>query len=123
MAFTREGASAVVGGAARYCPMPLVPEEVALAYVPLREHGVPAPSTLVLRRGRDGRLRADSFPETIDVDEALAARRDPRVVRLERGRLYVTAANGQAVYVPVGESPVPRCVQYGRLYLRIEESR
>ena len=83
-----------------------VPEEVALAYVPFRGQVVPAPSTLVLRRGRDGRLRADSFPETIDVDEALAARRDPRVVRLERGRLYVTAANGQAVYVLVGESPL-----------------
>ena len=95
-----------------------VPVEVALAYVPSRGVLVPAPSTLVLRRHGDGRLRADAFLEAIDVDEAVASRRDPRVVRLERGRLYVTAANGVAVYVPVGESALPGCVRYGRLYLR-----
>ena len=99
-------------------PDPAVPREVALAYVPSRGVLVPAPSTLVLRRGSDGRLRADSFPEAIDVDEALAARRNPAFVRLERGRLHVTAANGNAVYVPVGESALPGCVRYGRLYLR-----
>jgi len=39
-------------------------------------------------------------------------------VRVERERLYVEAVNGTAVYVPVGPSPLPGCVRYGRLYLR-----
>jgi hypothetical protein len=95
-----------------------VPEEVALAYVRSQGRYVPAPSTLVLRQGTDGLAHADAFPEAIDVDEAVASRRDPRFVRLERGRLHVTAANGSAVYVPTGESALPGCVRYGRLYLR-----
>jgi hypothetical protein len=55
------------------------------------------------------------------VSEALVARLAPALaaaVRLERGRLYVEAANGVAVYVPVGPSPRPGCRRYGRLYLR-----
>ena len=49
---------------------------------------------------------------------AVVARLDPAVVRLERDRLYVTAANGVAVYVPVGPSARPGCTRYGRLSLR-----
>jgi hypothetical protein len=60
----------------------------------------------------------DGFPDEAEVCEALGGRLDPRVVRLERGRLYVHAANGVAVYVPVGPSPRPGCRRYGRLYLR-----
>src|SRR5688500_9628617 len=100
-----------------------VPQVLALAHVPYRGVLVPAPATLVLRRGSNGLLWADSFPKAIDVDEALAGRRDPQVVRLERGRLYITAANGEAVYVPVGESALPHCVRYGRLYLRSADPR
>jgi hypothetical protein len=49
---------------------------------------------------------------------ALVARLDPGVVRLERDRLHVAAANGAAVYVPVGLSCRPGCTRYARLYLR-----
>jgi hypothetical protein len=52
------------------------------------------------------------------VCEPLVARLDPHVVRLERGRLYVEAADGAAVYAPVGPSPRPGCRRSGRLYLR-----
>jgi hypothetical protein len=76
---------------------------------------------LVFRRYPDGRVTVDGFPEEADVCEPLVARLAPAlaaVVRLERGRLYVEAANGAAVYVPVGPSPRPGCTRYGRLYLR-----
>jgi hypothetical protein len=63
-------------------------------------------------------VAVDGFPDEAEVCEALVARLAPRVVRLERGRLYVEAANGSAVYVPVGPSPRPGCRRYGRLYLR-----
>jgi hypothetical protein len=63
-------------------------------------------------------VAVDGFPDEAEVCEALVGRLDPRVVRLERGRLYVHAANGVAVYVPVGPSPRPGCRRYGRLYLR-----
>jgi hypothetical protein len=79
----------------------------------------PAGGRLVFRRSPDGRVTVDGFPEEADVCEALVARLDPRVVRLERGRLYVEAANGAAVYVPVGPSPRPGCTRYGRLYRRL----
>jgi hypothetical protein len=81
----------------------------------------PAPRGLVLRRWPDGRVTADGFPEEADVCEAFVARLPPALaaaVRLERGRLYVEAANGAAVYVPVGPSSRPGCTRYGRLYLR-----
>jgi hypothetical protein len=78
----------------------------------------PPVEQLVFRRRPDGRVEADSFPEEAEVCEALVGRLDPRVVRLERGRLYVEAANGAAVYAPVGPSLRPGCRRYGRLYLR-----
>jgi hypothetical protein len=80
----------------------------------------PAPpgGRLVFRRSPDGRITVDGFPEEADVCAALVARLDPRVVRLERGRLSIEAANGAAVDVPVGPSPRPGCTRYGRLYLR-----
>ena len=53
---------------------------------------------------------------------AVVARLDPAVVRLERDRLSVTAANGAAVYVPVGASARPGCTRYGRLYLRLADA-
>jgi hypothetical protein len=80
--------------------------------------GMPAPGLLVFRRQADGRVTAAGFPEEADVCEAVVAGMPAGIVRLERGRLYVTVANGEAVYVPVGASPLPRCTRYGRLYLR-----
>ena len=69
-------------------------------------------------------MTVDGFPEEADVSEALVARLAPALgaaVRLERGRLYVEAANGAAVYVPVGPSPRPGCTRYGRLYRRLAD--
>jgi len=63
-------------------------------------------------------VEVDGFPEETDVCEGLVAHWNANAVRLERGRLYVTVANGQAVYVPVGPSPLRGCARYGRLYLR-----
>ena len=80
------------------------------------------PRGLVFRRWPDGRVTADDFPDAADVCPAVVARLDPAVVRLERERLYVTAANGVAVYVPVGTSSRPRCTRYGRLYLRLADA-
>ena len=70
-------------------------------------------------------MTADGFPDEADVCEALVARLAPALgaaVRLERGRLYIEAANGAAVYVPVGPSPRPGCTRYGRLYRRLTNS-
>jgi hypothetical protein len=53
---------------------------------------------------------------------AVVARLDPSAVRLERDRLYITAANGAAVYVPVGASSRPGCTRYGRLYLQLADA-
>jgi hypothetical protein len=64
-------------------------------------------------------MTVDDLPDEADVCEPLVARLDPAVARLERGRLYVEAANGVAVYVPVGPSPRPGCTRYGRLYRRL----
>ena len=66
-------------------------------------------------------MTVDDFPDEADVCEPLVARLDPHVVRLERGRLHVTAANGVAVYVPVGPSSRPGCTRYGRLYRRLTD--
>jgi hypothetical protein len=63
-------------------------------------------------------VTADGFPNEADVCAALLARLDHGVVRLERDRLHVAAANGAAVYVPVGPSSRPGCTRYGRLYQR-----
>jgi hypothetical protein len=79
---------------------------------------LPGP-TLVFRRHPDGRVTVDDFPDEADVCEPLVGRLDPDVVRLERGRLSVTVANGAAVYVPVGPSPRRGCRRYGRLYRRL----
>jgi hypothetical protein len=71
----------------------------------------PAPRGLVLRRWPDGRVTADGFPEEADVSEARGSRLPPApgaAVRLERGRLSFEAANGAAVYVPVGPLPAAR---------------
>ena len=81
----------------------------------------PPVGRLVFRRYPDGRVTVDGFPAETDVCEPLVARLDPRVVRLERGRLYVEAANGAAVYVPVGPSSRPGCRRYGRLYRRLAD--
>jgi hypothetical protein len=85
----------------------------------------PTGPVLVLRRWPDGRVTVDDFPEEADVCEPLVAWLAPRLagaVRLERGRLYVTAANGAAVYVPVGASARPGCTRVGRLYLRLADA-
>jgi hypothetical protein len=81
----------------------------------------PTVGRLVFRRWPDGRMTVDGFPDEADVCAVLVARLDPNVVRLERGRLYVEAANGAAVYVPVGPSPWPGCRRYGRLYRRLAD--
>ena len=99
---------------------PLTPDELRwLRRVPLDQPPRPSPPPrgLVFRRWPDGRVTADGFPEEADVCPPLVARRDPAVVRLERDRLSVTAANGAAVDVPVGPSSRPGCTRYGRLYL------
>jgi hypothetical protein len=87
-----------------------------------RRPGPPAapapPRRLVFARWPDGRVTVDGFPAEADVSAAVVARLDPAVVRLERDRLYITAANGVAVYVPVGPSARPGCTRYGRLYCR-----
>jgi hypothetical protein len=89
------------------------PSDVAPGY--LTWSGVPL---LVFHRRSDGSVVVEDFPVETEVCEVLLPRIDSHVVRLERGRLYVTAANGEAVYVPVGPSPRPTCMRYGRLYLR-----
>jgi hypothetical protein len=99
-----------------------LPTVVGLAY----ERGpgdrwVPAPSTLVLIQRSDGWASdGGTFPDEIDVNEDLVRRLQLPCVRLERGRLYVSAANGAAVYVPVpvGVGQLLGCVRYARLYLR-----
>ena len=73
---------------------------------------------LVFRRSPEGRVTVDGFPDEADVCEPMVGRLDPQVARLERGRLYIEAANGAAVYVPLGPSSRPGCHRYGRLYVR-----
>jgi hypothetical protein len=82
----------------------------------------PTPWGLVFRRWPDGRMTADGFPAEADVSAAVVARLDPAVVRLERDRLSIQAANGVAVSVPVGPATRPGCVRYGRLYLRLTDA-
>jgi hypothetical protein len=82
----------------------------------------PPPRGLGFRRWPAGRGTADGVPEEADVSAAVVARLDPAVVRLERDRLSVTAANGTAVYVPVGASALPGCTRYGRLYLQLADA-
>jgi hypothetical protein len=100
----------------------LSPEELQwLRRIPLDRNQSPrpaAPPRLVFSRWPDGRVTVDGFPDEADVCATVVARLDPRVVRLERDRLYIQAANGAAVYVPVGPSTRPGCTRYGRLYLR-----
>jgi hypothetical protein len=80
------------------------------------------PRGLVFSRWPDGRVTVDAFPDEADVCPAVVARLDPAVVRLERDRLSIQAANGVAVYVPVGASSGPGCTRYGRLYLRLADA-
>ena len=84
-----------------------------------------AARTLVLVRCSDGwTTDGGRFPDEIDVSEDLVRRLQLPCVRLERGRLYVSAANGEAVYVPIApaaeasEAGPQGSVRYGRLYLR-----
>jgi len=106
----------------------LTPEELQwlrsdpFARLPRPPPTQPPPRGLVFRRWPDGRVTADGFPDAADVCAALVARLDPTVVRLERDRLYVQAANGAAVYVLVGPSARPGCARYGRLYLRLADA-
>jgi hypothetical protein len=82
----------------------------------------PPPRGLEFSRWPDGRVTVDGFPDEADACPAVVARLDPAVVRLEHDRLYVTVANGAAVYVPVGPSPRPGCTRYGRLYRRLTDA-
>ncbi|MBI3971695.1 MAG: hypothetical protein HY332_10445 [Chloroflexi bacterium] len=77
---------------------------------------------LVFRRQPDGSVTVNEFPEEVDVNEAFVAELVPTLVHIRRGRLYIQAANGEAVYVPVGESRLRGCVRYGRLYVRMTKS-
>ena len=79
----------------------------------------PPPRGLGFRRWPAGRVTADGFPDAADVCPAVVARLDPSVLRLERDRLSITAANGAAVYVPVGPAARPGCTRYGRRYVRL----
>ena len=85
------------------------------------ERSFDPPRLLVFRSQLDGRVTVDDFPDEVDVCEGRVACLEPSVVWMARGRLYIRVANGEAVYVPVGPSPVPRCTRYGRLYLRPAE--
>lgn len=58
----------------------------------------------------------EGYPDETDVCETAVAQLPSHVVRLGRGKLFITAANGEAVYVPVGESALRGCSRYGRLY-------
>ena len=75
------------------------------------------PGLLVSRRRHDGRLTVDEFPEEVDIGSIAGA--PPGLARIERGRLYISAANGEAVYVPLGPSLRGRGTRYGRLYQRM----
>jgi hypothetical protein len=107
-------------------PFDALPAVFTLAVVPgpaaRRERGGAwGAALLVLRRHTDGRITADGFPDEVDVCEPLVRRLPPslqHVAWLDRGRLYVAVSNGEATYVPVGESPLPGCTRYGRIYLR-----
>ena len=79
---------------------------------------VPVPPLLIFRQQDDGSVTAKGFPDEIDADPDAVAALDTPTVRVERDRLYVEVANGTAVYVPVGPSPLSGCRRYGRLYLR-----
>jgi hypothetical protein len=99
-----------------------LPTVLALAYI--REDGrwTPARHTLVLVRRSDGWASDGGFPDEISVNEPLVERLNLPDVRIERGRLRVSATNGEAVYVPLGESAIAGCVLYGRLYRRAAAS-
>ena len=101
----------------------LIPSAILEQYHRWQTVGGPAPSLLVFRRTAAGRVTAEGFPDEADVCEVMLKVLDPGVVRLERERerLYITAANGVAVYVPVGPSPLPYCTRYGRLYRRLAD--
>ena len=76
---------------------------------------------LVFRCHADGRVTVDDLPDEISVDESVVdyyAELAPGLLSLDRGRLYIHAANGEAVYVPVGPSQLRHCTRYGRLYRR-----
>jgi hypothetical protein len=73
---------------------------------------------MVLVRRSDGWASDTGFPDEIAVNERFVGRLDLPNVRIERGRLRVSATNGEAVYVPIGESAIDGCVRYGRLYFR-----
>ena len=75
------------------------------------------PGLLVFWRHPDGRITVNDFPEEVDIRGVGDA--PPGLARIERGRLYITASNGEAVYVAVG--PSPRGTRYGRLYQRMVE--
>ena len=77
------------------------------------------PGLNVVRRQLDGCVTVDSFPDETDVCEAAVAQLDPWVVRIERRKLHISVANGEAVYVPVGRAALRGCTRYGRLYLRL----
>jgi hypothetical protein len=101
----------------------LVPPVFTLAFlgeVPPRLARL-VPGLMVFRCRGDGRVAVDAFPDETDVCEAVVAYLDPRVVRLERGKLYLSVANGEAVYVPVGESALRGCRRFGRLYVRLAD--
>ena len=102
---------------------PPTPDELRwLQRVPLDRNPPPRPAPprrLVFARWPDGRVTVDGFPDEADVSAAVVARLDPTVVRLERDRLSIQAANGVAVSVPVGPATRPGCVRYGRLYRRL----
>jgi hypothetical protein len=106
------------------CAVPAEPAVFTIAFAPDAVPRLPVrrlANVLVFRRRPDGRVTVDAFPDEADVCAAAVVALDPALVRLERGRLYITAANGQAIYVPVGPSPIPDCVRFGRLYLRLAE--
>jgi hypothetical protein len=85
----------------------------------------PPENSFMFRKTAQGRVQVESFPDESDICPHVVDRlaiHHPGLVRLEGERLYIHAANGEAVYVPIGPSKVQHCTRYGRLFWRLPDS-
>lgn len=71
----------------------------------------------------DGRTTVDDFPEQITVADELLIHADRSLLRRDTDRLYITPANGSAVYVWT-DYDVPHLLSsWTRLYASIEDQK